>query len=427
LVDKNFQEMGLFKRSKNNNKPLIQQIISLIPNWMLVSTVARYKSDKGCSKYFTKDQLVSTLFGQMNRRGTLQDISTGIAVSETFIADLGLKQSPSRSTMSDGNKKRDWRVFETLYSLLFSHYSVIMKGKNRLRDIEEIKGKSIKIIDSTLISLCLSLFDWAKYWTAKGGIKIHTCWDEVIMLPELVNITEAKVAGRKGLANLSFNKGTIIIEDKGYYDFSLMLSRIQAENVFVTRIKNNACFEVVRIIENTNSDFTGLVGDQIIRLTGKAAVECGIDQHLLRLVHVYHEEEDTVLEILTNQLDWDAYTISQLYKARWDIETFFKTLKQNLQVQSFIGTSENAVKSQIYIALIAYLLLELIRRTICKTSQGFSNFCEKIRICLTYYQTLDYVCNTIRQGAHRIRDASKGQLDIFRQKQDLFSGQLSKM
>lgn len=114
-----------------------------------------------------------------------------------------------------------------------SHYSVIIKGKNRLEDIEEIVSKSIKIIDSIVISLCLSLFDWANYRTAKGGVKIHTCWDEAIMPPELVNITEAKEADRKGLANLSFNnKGTIIIEDKGYYDFSLIQSRIQTENIF---------------------------------------------------------------------------------------------------------------------------------------------------------------------------------------------------
>lgn len=426
MVDKNFKEMGLFKRSKNNNKPLIQQIVSLIPKWMLASTVAKHRSDKGCSKYFTKDQLIATLFGQLNRCNTLQDISTGIAVSETFIADLELKQSPSRSTMSDGNKKRDWRVFETLYLSLFSHYSAIMKVKNRLQDIEEIKGKTIKIIDSTLISLCLSLFNWANYRTAKGGIKIHTCWDEAIMLPEVVNITEAKVADRKGLEYLTFAKGTVIIEDKGYFDFSLMRSRIDAGNVFVTRIKSNTSYEVVAITEYKTNEFPGLISDQVIRLNSVRAIECGMDQHLLRLVTVYHEEENTVLEILTNQLDWHAHTIAMLYKARWDIELFFKALKQNLQVKSFIGTSENAVKSQIYIALIAYLLLELIRRTVCKSNQAFSNFCEKIRICLTYYQTLDYVCNTIKQGAHRIRDAAKTQPNLFTQDRDLFSHQLSK-
>jgi hypothetical protein len=186
-------------------------------------------------------------FGQLNKCHTLSDISTGIGVNETFIKDLGLEQSPARSTMSDGNKKRNWKIYETLYYRLIKHYERILMTQHQVRIIEEIKDQRIKIIDSTTISLCLSLFDWAKFRTAKGGLKIHTCWDDALMIPDMINISEAKTHDRYGLAQLIFPKNTIIIEDRAYFDFQLMLSRIQAENVFVTRIKDNTIYESINL------------------------------------------------------------------------------------------------------------------------------------------------------------------------------------
>lgn len=409
--------MGLFRRCKNNSKPLIRQIIDFVPRWMLESCSKQYQGDKGCSKYRTYDQFVSMTFGQLNKCLTLSDISTGIGVNETFIKDLGLQQSPARSTMSDGNKKRNWKVFETLYFRLLKHYERILVTKHQGSIIEEIKDQKIKIIDSTTISLCLSLFDWAKFRTAKGGIKIHTCWDDALMIPDMLNITEAKVHDRYGLQQLIFPKNTIILEDRGYFDFQLMLNRIQAENVFVTRIKENTVFETITELELSSIEDQDILKDEIIRLSGAKAIECGIDQYQLRLVHVYKPDENKVIEIITNQLEWKARTIADLYKKRWDIELFFKAIKQNLQIKTFLGTSENAVKSQIYIALISYLILELIRRTTKKKVQSFSNFVEKIRICLPFYLSLNYVCDEISEGAKKIKpDKSNemfSQMDLF--------------
>lgn len=395
--------MGLFTRNKSNSKPLIKQILELIPGHLLQSSITKHKSDKFCSKYKTYDHLVSQMFGQLNKCQTLTDISTAIGVNTTFIADLGLKQSPARSTMSDGNAKRDWQVFETLYYKLLSHYKGILLKHGKSRDIEEIKGKVVKIIDSTTISLCLSLFEWAKFRTAKGGFKIHTCLDEALMLPDLVNITEASVHDKRGHPQTVFAPGTIIVEDKGYFDFSLMMQRINADNVFVTRIKDNTVYESICERELPVDKDQHILKDELIRLTGKKAVETGIDQVVLRRIVVYDSEKDMQLELITQQLEWAAATIAALYKARWDVEIFFKQLKQNLLVKTFTGTSENAVKSQIYIALITYLLLELIRRCIAKGTQAFSNLCEKIRFCLTYYHSLDYVCNQIKGGAVKAR------------------------
>jgi hypothetical protein len=403
--------MGLFRRNKNTNKPIISQILDLVPDWILISCTNMYQADKGCSKYKTYDQFVALTFGQLYKCHTLSDISTGIGVSETFISDLDLKQSPARSTMSDGNKKRDWRVFESLYFRLLSHYKSVLKKHHKSYIVEEIKGKSIKLIDSTTISLCLSMFDWAKFRTAKGGAKIHTCLDVDLMLPDVVNISEAKLHDRYGLGQYIFPKNTIIVEDRAYFDFLLMLNRIAADNVFVTRIKSNTVYETVEELDLPDGENEHIVKDEIIRLTSPKAVECGISKQNLRLVHVYKEDENKIIEIITNQLEWEALTISELYKKRWDIEQFFKALKQNLQVKTFVGTSENAVKSQIYIALTTYLLLELIRRTVPKKMPAFTSFVEKIRMSLCFYLTLDYVCNTMSEGAKRIK--STKQLTLF--------------
>jgi len=404
--------MGLFRRNKNTNKPVIRQILDLVPRWIFDNCTNTYKTDKGCSKYKTYDQFVALTYGQLYKCHTLSDISTGIGVSETFISDLGLKQSPARSTMSDGNQKRDWQVYESLYYKLLSHYKSVLKKHHQSFVIEEIKGQSIKLIDSSTIPLCLNMFDWAKFRTAKGGVKIHTCLDVEVMLPEVVNISEAKVHDRHGFEQLVFPKNTIIVEDRGYFDFTLMLNRITAINTFVTRIKTNTVYETLEELELPEGKNEHIVKDEIIQLTSAKARECGISEHKLRLLHVYKEDENKIIEIITNQLEWDALTISELYKKRWDIELFFKAIKQNLQIKSFVGTSENAVKSQIYVALITFLLLELIRRTVAKKAPAFSNFVEKIRMCLCFYLSLDYVCNIMGEGAKRVRQASQQKLKL---------------
>jgi hypothetical protein len=384
------------KVEKNTNKPVISQILDLVPRWIFNDCIKTYQTDKGCSKYKTYDQFVALTYGQLYKCHTLSDISTGIGVSETFISDLDLKQSPARSTMSDGNKKH--------------HKSYI---------VNEIKGQFVKLIDSSTIPLCLSMFDWAKFRTAKGGIKLHTVWDDTLMIPEVVNISEAKVHDRYGLEQLIFPKDTIIVEDRAYFDFALMLNRIKAENVFVTRIKSNTKYETIEELDLPDNVDQNILKDEIILLTSNKAIETGISEHKLRLVHVYKEDENKVIAIITNQLDWEYNTIAELYKKRWDIELFFKAIKQNLQVKTFWGTSENAVKSQIYVALISYLLLELIKRTIVKGTIAFSNLSEKIRFCLYHYLSLDYVCNEVREGARKVNLIKQKEI-VF--EKDLFSG-----
>ena len=170
------------------------------------------------------------------------------------------------------------------------------------------------------------MFDWAKFRTAKGWVKIHTCLDVELMLPDVVNISEAKVHDRNGLEQLVFPQNTIIVEDRGYFDFSLMKKRIAAKNIFVTRIKCNTAYETVEEINLPDGKNEHIVKDEIIRLTSKKAEDCGINDQELRLVHVYKEDENKIIEIITNQLEWDALITAELYKKRWDIELFFNPI-----------------------------------------------------------------------------------------------------
>jgi hypothetical protein len=385
--------MKLHRRSKNNKKPILRQILDLVPAFILRRSINKFQTDKGCHKYKTYDQLVALSFGQLGKCYTLSDISCGLSISSTYMIDLGLKQNPVKSTMSDGNKNRDYRVFEDLYYQLIKHYGNTLTDKRDRAVIKEVKDETIKLIDSSTVSLCLNLFDWAKFRTAKGGLKIHTVWDDTLGLPDYINITEAKLHDSKGLDIQVFPKGTIIVEDRAYFDFELFRKRIKAKNVFVTRLKSNILYESIEELDLPDDRDQNILKDELIKFSSKEAKKEGLEGVIFRLVTVYKEDENKVIHLITNQSDWQAITIADLYKKRWDIEIFFKLMKQNLQIKTFLGTSENAVKSQIYIAMIVFLLLELIRRVYCKGKTAFSNFCEKVRICLLHYLSFEYLCS----------------------------------
>lgn len=387
--------MGLISKNKNTDKPLLKQIIDLIPKEIISEAIQINKSDKHYRAYKTYDQLVAILYGQLNKCLSLRDITLGLGLNTKLLSDINLSQSPAKSTMSDGNEKRNWKVFEFMYFALVKYYLNVFGKSPNYSIIKEIEGRTVKLVDSTTISVCLSLFNWAKFRTAKGGIKIHTCLDETTMIPEMINITEAKVHDRKGAKDFIFDKGSIIVEDRGYFDFSLFKARIDNENYFVTRIKDNTIYESVIEIDLPEGKDEHILKDEIIRLTSPKAVKSGMDKEKLRRVVVYKENENKTIEIISNNLKWSAATIAELYKRRWNIEVFFKQIKQNLQIKTFLGTNENACKSQIFISLIAYFLLELIRRTISKVDHSFSNFVNLIRICLVHYHSLKYVVNEI--------------------------------
>ena len=405
------------KLGKKSDKPVLKQIIDLIPRNLFRRGVAKYKSDKHCSKYFTYDQLVSGMFGQLNRCLSLREISIGIDQSPEFLADIGLAQSPAKSSMSTGNEKRNYQVFEELYYSIVKYYNSSLHNRPEREVIKEVEKYAIKIVDATIMTVSLGLFSWAKYRTAKGGIKAHVSLDEATMVPDIVNISEAKKSDRRGVDNFHYPKDTIVVDDRGYFDCKLFRIRIDDQNWFVTRLKDNVLYKTVEELDLPDDKDQHILKDEIIYLTGKSAEENKLNTTKLRRVVVYIPEEkntkDRVIVLITNNLEWKAATIAALYKIRWSIETFFKLIKQNLQIKTFIGTSENACKSQIFIALICYLLLELIRRTLCKTNHRFGHFVTLIRVCLTQYNRLGYIVNTTQITVRKARKHTKAPPDLF--------------
>ena len=362
--------MSLKNKIKDSNKSLFSQIVDFIPDHIIQKSISSHRSDRYCKSYFTRDQLYATLFGQLNDCNTLRDITAGFNLNEQFIKDLGMTQSPARSTMGDGNKKRDWQVFEDIFTNLLTYYSRYFSRTEGYKVIKELQGKVIRIVDSSTISLCLSLFDWARFRTAKGAIKIHTVLDEETELPCLINITQGAVHDKNFMDHISFEKDAILVFDKGYYDFATF-NRLYDNHTFVTRIKSNSATIVDKenpidpLYENT------ILSDQVVYYKSQKAKEKDIDNKPFRVVTVWDSEKLLKLHLLTNNMELPAHLIGELYKRRWKIELFFKALKQNFRVKTFLGTSENAVKSQLYIAIIAFVILEFLRRHVCKTKHAF--------------------------------------------------------
>jgi len=221
------------------------------------------------------------------------------------------------------------------------------------------------------------------------------------------------VSDRRGVDHFRYPKDTIVVDDRGYFDCKLFKQRADDENWFVCRIKDNTLYEVVCERELPDDADQHVLLDEEIRLTGKPAKETGMKQVRLRRVVVYIEKDNRTVELITNNMDWKASTIAELYKRRWEIEVFFKLIKQNLQVKTFLGTSENACKSQIWIALICYLLIEIIRRVICKTNHSYSHCILIIRVCITRYTTLNYVMNQTKVEVRKARKKKKEPPDLF--------------
>ena len=259
------------KVGKKSKEPVLKQIINLIPRKLFRTCVRNYQTDKHCSKYFTYDQLVSGMFGQLNRCLSLREIAIGIDQSPEFLADIGLQQSPAKSSMSAGNEKRNYRIFEELYYSLVKYYNSSLQNRPERIVIKEVEKYAIKIIDATIMTVSSGLFSWAKYRTAKGGIKAHVSLDEATMVPDIVNISEAKKSDRRGVDNFRYPKDTIVVDDRGYFDCKLFKTRIDDGNWFVTRLKDKILYETVEELDLPDEKDQHILKDEIIYLTGKSA------------------------------------------------------------------------------------------------------------------------------------------------------------
>jgi len=357
------------------NVNLFSQIISKLDRSVFKKLVFEKSTDKHQKGYTSWTHLVSMLFCQFAKSQSVRDISNGLRSATGNLNHLGIQKAPSKSTISYQNKHRDWTLFRDYYYQLQSRLGQLA-GYKQIKF--RIKSK-IFLLDATTITLCLSLFDWAHYKTTKGAVKMHTLLDYDGNLPAYVNITNGKTADNKGAYDIPLLKGSVIVADRYYNDFSLLNVWDSTGVLFVIRHKDNIQFDSIKENPLPDQRHQHILIDEIIELKGYQSKNKYPKR--LRRIAIWDDENRQVIELITNQMSWAANTISELYKSRWQIEIFFREIKQLLHIKSFIGTSENAVMIQIWTALITILVLKYLK-SIAKYGWRLSNLVAFIRLNL---------------------------------------------
>ena len=363
------------------------QITAHIDRAQFQQIVRKHGGDKGAKGFLCWEQLIAMLFCHLGKAQSLREICNGLATCLGKLTHLRLNKAPVRSTLSYANEHRSWEIYHDVFHMLLGKFATTcaVKGKKPFR----FKNKLFSI-DATTIELCLSLFPWAKFRQTKGAVKLHVLLDHDGYLPIFAHITEGLVHELKAakdhiLPNFAFPKGSIVVFDRGYIDFTVFADWCRQGITFVTRLKNNAAYAVVEEFSLPRTK-GNILSDQRIRLTGYyAAKNCPFE---LRRIALWDSVNQKVIVLLTNNFTFAGSTIGAIYKDRWQIEIFFKTLKQQLKIKTFVGTSSNALKVQIWTALIALLLLKYLK-AISTFDWSFSNLVALLRFNLFTYRDLE--------------------------------------
>jgi hypothetical protein len=358
---------------------LFSQVLSLINRDVFSRTVRQWDSERSAKGFRCWDQFVAMTFCQLGGADSLREICGGLSTALGKLAHLGLKEALSRSTLSYANSHRPWQLYETVfYRLLEQAGALAAKQKRRFRFKNPLFS-----IDSSTIDLCLSLYDWAKFRRTKGAVKLHLMLNHQGYLPQWALITDGKVHDVTVAKTLDFEPGTIVVMDRGYVDYDVFDYWTGEGIWFVTRAKDNMAYRVVRKREVPERG--NILRDEEIEFTGYEASR--ICPRRLRRIVVWDEDNRREIVLLTNHLDFAASTIARIYKDRWQIELFFKAIKQNLKIKTFVGTSENAVKTQIWTALLCMLILKIMQM---RSTFGWSlsNLAAMLRFNLLTYRDL---------------------------------------
>ena len=360
---------------------LFGQLLQHVPSTIFLNVVATHEGEKHAKGFTCWMQLVSMLFCHFARADSLREICNGLASCAGKLIHLGVEKDPKKSSLSYANAHRSAQIYEDLFFKTADHFrehKMFGPSKKHFR----FKNKLMSL-DSTTITLCLSLFPWAKFRRAKGGVKVHVLLDHCDYMPSYVLITEARRHDRVVADGLRLQPGSIVVMDRGYNDYDLFGQWADEGVYFVTRLKDNAQYEVLEDLPLPQN--RPIRADQLIELTGvKAKKKCPF---ILRRVVVWDEENQREIVLLTNNLELGASTIGDIYKDRWQIELFFKALKQTLKVKTFVGTSENALRIQIWTALLAMLLLKFLHY-LSKAGWSLSNLAAMLRMNLFTYRDL---------------------------------------
>lgn len=354
---------------------LFSQILNIVDRQVFKKVVKKFDCDKYGKGITTWTHFVAMTFVHLASATSLRDVSNGLRSATGNLSHLGISRVPCKSSLSYLNAKRDWRFFEQLYYDLVAHLEPsLLEQKKSLSRIR----RKVFIMDSTLIPLSLSLFDWAHYRTKKGAAKLHAVLDYNLGLPTYAVVTKGVDTDIAQAQQTDFEKGSVLVMDRIYADYK-WFNKLDSKDIsFVIRIKKNVRYQVIEN-QKIKKPESSLISDQHIKLTGFTTAKRYPKK--LRLIKVYDTEKDLILEIITNNFYWTAQTVSDIYRARWDIEVFFKYLKQSIEVKSFVGVSPNAVRIQIWTALIVKLLIRYLRKK-AKYNWNTSNLVAFIRFIL---------------------------------------------
>ena len=336
---------------------IFSQLVSLVPKYEFDKCVDKYNGNYRTKDFKCWSQFLCMLFGQLTYRESISDIINCLKAHKNKVYHLGIKKLVTVSSLTRANERRDWKIYQD-----FATYLIGLVRPLYVDDSEftlELDN-TVYALDSSTIDLCLSTFNWAKFRKNKGAVKMHTLLDLRGNIPVFIEITDGKIHDVNILDNIIFETGAFYIMDKAYIDFKKLFEINEASAFFVVRAKSNFAYK--RLYSNKKDKTKGIKYDQVIKLTGYKSKIKYPDK--LRKIKYYDKEKNKIYEFITNNFILSALLIANLYKQRWQIELFFKWIKQHLKIKSFWGYSENAVKTQIWIAVLTYLLVAFAKKTL---------------------------------------------------------------
>lgn len=355
-------------------KYVFVQVMEIVSRYEFNKCVTRYRGNKNLVHFKCWQQFLCMAFGQLAYRESIRDIFICLNAHKNKVYHLGLKNLADATTLTRANKNRDWQIWSDLATHLISVARPLYVEDN---DFTLDLDNTVYALDASTIDLCLRVFKWAKFRQEKGAVKLHTLMDLRGNIPVFIDITDGKVHDVKILDKIDFEPKAFYVIDKGYYDFHRLYRINSAHAFFVIRAKTNLAFR--RIYSNKIDKSTGLRCDQVIKLTGVKSQKAYPDK--LRRIKYYDVEKAKTYIFLTNNFEVDALTIAALYKNRWQIELFFKWIKQHLKIKKFWGQSENAVKTQIWIAVCTYLIVAILKKKL-KTDLSLYNILQILSVSL---------------------------------------------
>lgn len=338
----------------NIGRTVFAQLMEFFPSYEFRKCVERYNGNYKLISFTCLDQFLCMAFAQLTYRESLRDIEACLRGAKPKLYHMGIRSKVSRNTMAHANETRDWRIYADFAQVLIK----IARELYAEEDFGLELDQTVYAFDSTILDLCLSVFPWAKFRKGKAGIKLHTLLDLQGNIPVIIRITPAKIHDVNILDDLLFEAGAIYVFDRAYVDFARLYRIHQSRAFFLSRAKSNFVFK--RLYSQPVDKSTGVRADQIIMVTGFYTLKDYPKK--LRRIRYFDSVTKKRLVFLTNNFDLPASTIAQLYKCRWQVELFFKWIKQHLRIKAFYGTTENAVKTQIWVAISIYVLVAIVKK-----------------------------------------------------------------